>query len=125
MKLNILLTLNAIIALVFGVASIFTPGIMLNIYGAETINAELLQMTRLFGSVVFGYAVLSWLARNSEGSDAKGAILLAFIISYLLGLMVTLFGFFSGVMGTIAWLNVVLYLIFLFGYGYFRFTKQN
>nr|VFJ86037.1 MAG: hypothetical protein BECKLFY1418B_GA0070995_100167 [Candidatus Kentron sp. LFY]VFJ89870.1 MAG: hypothetical protein BECKLFY1418A_GA0070994_100913 [Candidatus Kentron sp. LFY]VFK15424.1 MAG: hypothetical protein BECKLFY1418C_GA0070996_101520 [Candidatus Kentron sp. LFY] len=125
MKLGVLLTLNAMIALMFGLTSIFIPEIMLTIYGAETIGTELVQMTRLFGSVVLGYAVLSWLARNAEGSDARQAILLAFIISYLFGLIVTLFGFFSGVMGMIAWLNVVLYLIFISGYGYFRFAKQD
>jgi len=70
--------INAIVALLFGIGSMFAPAIMLDYYGAKTINAELIQMTRFFSSAIFCYAAMSWFARNAEASEARTAILLIF-----------------------------------------------
>lgn len=125
MTLSILLILNAIVALLFGIGSMFFPAIMLDYYGAKTINAELVQMTRFFSSAMFCYAAVTWFARNAAESEARQAILLALLISYLIGLIVTLLGFFSGVLNMLAWLNVGIYVFFISGYGYFGFVKKG
>jgi cation transport ATPase len=118
MKLSMFMTINAVVALLFGIASLFAPQIMLEVYGAKTINAELIQMTRFFSSGIFCYAAMTWFARNAEESEARRAIVLALIVSYVIGLIVTVMGYFSGVVNMFAWLNVGLYVFFLLGYGY-------
>jgi len=123
MKLSVVMTINAIVAILFGIGSMFAPAIMLDVYGAKTINAELIQMTRFFSSGIFCYAAMTWFARNAVESEARRAIVIALIISYVIGLIVTVMGYFSGVLNMFAWLNVGLYVFFLLGYGYSLFAS--
>jgi hypothetical protein len=82
-------------------------------------------MTRFFGSAMLGYGLLIWLARNAQESEARRAIILSLILSFGVGFIVALRGQISGVVNTLGWFTVALYLFFVLGYGYFLFAKEG
>lgn len=82
MKLNTLLTLNAIVALLFAIAALVTPSQLLTSYGLSTDAAGLL-MTRYFGAVLLGITTWSWLGRRMENADLRRSIIIVQIIPWL------------------------------------------
>ncbi|MGD8751823.1 MAG: hypothetical protein PVG14_10400 [Anaerolineales bacterium] len=122
MKLSLVFTLNAIAALVFGLAFLLIPVTLAELYGGELSDAGV-YVARLLGAVVIGYCLISWLTRNAGESDARRAIVIAFFISWAIGLVVTLLTQFSGLLNALGWLNVVIYAFFTFGYGYNLFAE--
>ncbi len=121
--MKLLMIINAIFALLFGLGFLLAPESLLSAYGATT-DAELLQMARFFGSAMLGYGLLTWLARNAQESEARQAIILSLILTFAVGFVVALQGQLSGVVNTLGWFTVVLYLFFVLGYGYFQFVKK-
>ena len=124
MKLGTVLTVNAIIALLFGLGFVLAPAATLAPYGLTTDDSGIL-VARLFGAAVLGYAVLTWSARNSEESAARRAIVLALFLSFGIGLVVSLVGQLSGLVNALGWSTVAIYLVFTLGYGYFQFAKPS
>ena len=123
MNLRTVFTANAIVALVFGIVFLVVPGTGTGIYGAELSDAGLL-VTRLFGAAVFGYSILTWLARNAEESEARKAIVTSLFIGWGIGFVVALIFQIQGVVNVYGWVNVAIYLLFTLGFGYFQFVKS-
>ncbi len=124
MKLRTLMVSNAVLALLFALGFLLAPERMLSAYGA-TGDAELVQIARFFGSAMLGYALLTWLARNVEEPIARRAILVSLFLSFSIGFIVAVQGQVSGVVNSLGWFTVGLYLFFGLGYGYFHFVKKG
>jgi len=124
MKLNTLFTINTIVAGVFGLAFVLVPETAISFYGATLSPAGVL-VARLFGAALFGYAVLSWFARNAGESEARNAIVLAIFVGDAIGFIVALLGQLSGVVNAFGWSTVVIYLLLALGFGYFTFVKPK
>jgi hypothetical protein len=122
MKLSLVFSLNAISALVFGLAFLLVPVALGNLYGGE-LNDAGVYVARLFGAIIIGYCLISWLARNAGESDARRVIVNAFFVSWAIGLVVTLITQFSGVVNALGWLNVVIYAYFTLAFGYNLFAR--
>ncbi|NIV32089.1 MAG: hypothetical protein GWN58_22190, partial [Anaerolineae bacterium] len=72
------------------------------------------------------YCFVAWFARDAEDSAARRAIVLGFFLTGIIGFIVALLGQLSGVMNTLGWLVVGLYLVLVGGgYGYFQFVKPK
>ncbi|MFO7696882.1 MAG: hypothetical protein R6X16_06955 [Anaerolineae bacterium] len=76
-------------------------------------------MSRYFGQAFVGLALLWWLFRNTTDAATQRNFGLAAIIGNLIGVIVALIGVSSGMANALGWLNVVLYLVFGLGVGYF------
>jgi len=124
MKLGTLFTINAVVAVIFGLAFLLAPEILLSYYGAKLGIAGTL-IGRFFGGTLIGYGLLTWLARNAEASEARNAIVTALFISNAIGVIVALIGPVSGIVNTLGWSTVVIYLLFTIGYGYFQLSKPS
>ncbi len=124
MKLSTLLTINTIVAGVFGLAFVLVPDTAMSLYGATLSPAGVL-VARLFGAALLGYAVLSWFARNASESEARSAIVLAMFVGDALGFVVALLGQLSGVVNAVGWSTVAIYLLLALGFGYFYFMKPS
>jgi len=122
MKLKTLMTINSIVAIVFGVTFVIVPTQAYSLYDI-TADEQLIYMGRLFGSALIGFALLTWLARNATDSDARRAIVLALFIADAIGFVVALIGQLSSVVNTVGWSTVAIYLLLAFGFGYFQFFK--
>ena len=116
------MTVNAMVAVVFGVAMVLVPGQFVSLYGVEEI-AALNYIAQLLGAAFVFQAVLAWSARNAAESDARRAIVLALFIGNAFGFVLALIGQLGNVVGALGWSTVALYLLFGLGYGYFQFVK--
>lgn len=116
MKLNTLLTLNAIVALLFAIAALVTPAQLLTSYGLTTDAAGLL-MTRYFGAVLLGITAWSWLGRRIQDADLRRSIIIVQIIPWLGVLVMDGWALAIGA-NTLEWVNILLALLFLVAYGY-------
>ena len=124
MKLSTLMVINAVVALVFGLAFVLMPGRVVSYY-AVTLNEGGLFVGQLFGAALIGFAVLTWLARNSGANEARQAILLALFVSDAVGFVVALLAQLAGVANSLGWSTVAIYLLLALGFGYFRFMRSG
>ena len=122
MKLKTLMTINAIVAIVFGVTFVIVPAQAYSLYDI-TANEQLVYMGQLFGAALIGFALLTWMARNATDSDARRAIVLALFIADGIGFVVALIGQLSNVVNALGWSTVAIYLLLALGFGYFQFFK--
>jgi len=124
MRLSLLMTVNAIVAVVFGLAFVIAPGQAGALYGV-TADAQFRYLAQLFGSALVGFGVLTWAARNAPATDARKAIVLALFVSEGLGFVLALLGQIAGVVNTMGWSTVAIYLLLALGFGYFQFVKPS
>jgi hypothetical protein len=123
MNLPTLMTANAVVAAIFGLALVIAPGQTTSLYGV-TADAALRYVAQLFGAALIGFAVLTWAARNAADSEARRAIVLALFVADALGFILALLGQLGGVVSALGWSTVVIYLLLALGFGYFQFVKK-
>lgn len=124
MKLSVLMVINAIVAVLFGIAFVLAAGPLLLLYGI-TLSPGGAVVARLFGAALIGFAVILWFARNVKESEARRAIVLGFFIEHVIGFIVALLAQLSGVVNNLGWSTVVIYLLLALGFGYFQFVKPS
>lgn len=124
MKLTTLMVANAVIAAVFGVCFVVVPGQLMSLYGPE-VTPQLVYVGRLFGAALIGIAVLTWTAKDAPDSEARHSILLAMLFGNGVGFVVALIGQLGGVMNSLGWSTVVIYLLLAIGFGYFCFVQPK
>jgi hypothetical protein len=122
MKLNALMIVNAIIAVVFGVAFVVVPGQLQSLYGV-TGDAALRYVGQLLGAALLTVAVVAWHARNAPDSPARRAIVLGLAVGSTVGFVVALLGQLGGVVNALGWSTVAIYLLLALGFWYFAFQR--
>ncbi len=115
MKLSYLLVVSAVIYGIFGVLLVVASGPLLALFG-EGMGGVYPQ---LFGAMLIGFAVMNWLVRNALAGEAMRAILVANLVSDAIGGILALIGLLSGVGNGLAWISVIVYLLFALGFGWF------
>ena len=124
MNLKNLFMLNAVVALVFGLAFVLMPAQTGGLYALDFTDGGLL-IARLFGAALVSFAVLTWLAKDAKPSGARDAIVLALFIGDAIGFVVSLLAQFAGVANALGWSTVVIYLVLAIGFGYLRFVAGD
>lgn len=122
MKLSNLFFVTAIVAFLFGLLFVFIPATTLSFYGVQVSDSGLF-IARLLGAAFLGFGIVSWLVRNSGGSDEVRAIVLAFFISNLIGFILSLLYQLQGLANALGWSTVAIYLLLGLGFGYFYLTR--
>ena len=124
MKLKSLFVFNAITAIIFGVGSVLAPQMIVSLFGA-TLNPAGMLMMRYGGAWLIGIGLLAWFTRNAADSEARRAIVLAFLICYSIAFIVALISQLAAVLNAFGWGTFALNLLLTLGYGYFQFAKQQ
>ena len=124
MKLKNLLVINAIVALVYGIILVLTPELILSLHGLTPGSGEKL-MAQFFGETMIAIGLLTWLARDVVDIKARRAIIIAFLISNIIGVIISAIGTVYGVMNVVGWSAVTIYLLLALGYAYFQFSKPS
>lgn len=123
MKFRNLLFLVVILALGFGVAFLLIPQFTLSLFGVNQDQGTVF-LTRLYGSSLVFFGLVAWFFRNVADKEAQRALMLAFFIAEVVGLVVSLQGTLSGVMNAFGWTAVLVYLVLTLGFAYFLFIKK-
>ena len=124
MKLNSLFIFNAIATIIFGIGSVLAPQALVSLFGA-TLNPAGVLMMQYGGAWLIGIGLLAWFARNAADSQARRAIVLAFLICYSIAFIVALLAQLAAVLNALGWATVALNLLLALGYGYFQFVKPQ
>ena len=124
MKLNTLLVINAILAVVFGLAFLLAPTATGTLYG-HTVDPVSKYLAQLLGAAFIGVGIVTWMARKAAASDALRAIVLGYFIANSISFIVVLINQLAGVVNALGWFSVAIYLLFALGYAYFQFVKPS
>ena len=124
MKLGTLITIHSILLFLFGLGFLLVPLWMLSAYNTST-NSTGLLTARVFGIGNIQLSIIMWISRNDVGSKILKTLVLLLFLGNTLAFMLALQAQISGVFNVLGWTNVVLYLLFAFGYGYFQFILKG
>ena len=123
MTLKHLFIINSIISAVFGFGLILAPGTISSLYG-QHLEIGGCANTRMWGTAILGYALLTWLCRNAEDSETRRRVVLALFCYFTVGFASCLFNFWNEPQPFISWTTPLLYLLLALGYGYFHFAHR-
>ncbi len=121
MKLKALYILASIIFLIAGFGSLLLPEQALSNFGLTPDDTGII-MSRRFGALLLGIAVLLWMSRNSD--KLQRAILTGILVAISLNAIVILIGILGGLLNGLAWIAFVLSTLFAIGFAYFLFVKR-
>jgi hypothetical protein len=121
MKLKNLLIVNAIVLGGSGISAVLMPSKVLLFYGVE-LNPAVLMMAQYAGLGSVAIGLVAWFSRNVGDLKAQRTIVLAFLLTYIIAIVISVQGTISGVM-KVGWPVVVLYSLLASGYAYFQFMK--
>ncbi|HSG42620.1 MAG TPA: hypothetical protein VLA72_05645 [Anaerolineales bacterium] len=126
MSYNFLFVLNALVALVFGIAFLFVPDTVLLYFGVTDAVESTEWVSRFFGSAMFALGLVLWFAKDTDANIQKnvGYSLLA---SSIIGLVVTIMASVAdnAVIRSNSWIPIVVYVLFALGYAFMLFLKPK
>ncbi len=114
MSAKLLLTIYAIIAVLFGLGFLLIPRALGAVYGMPPLPFAVLN-ARFFGSTLIALAVVNWFARDFRDWDAIRGVLIADVVGDVFGGAVNLWGTFRGVLNGMAWTTTLIYVLLLVG----------
>ncbi len=136
MKLTQLITVNAILAIAFGIAfGIYGPIMMAFFNVPETPGGTVglywlvVSFARMYGAALFGFGFLLWAIKGvvmqpSTSPESRRGIIFSLLLANAMGAFVALVqqsAFWSSLAG---WVTVSVYVLLLVGYVYFL-VNQN
>ena len=124
MKFSTLMVIKAVVCIGFAPLLLFFPGPLLGLFGAAFGSGAALT-AREYGAALVGNFLLTWLARNTEDSVARRAIIIGLFAYDAVALIACLFLQFSGVLNLLGWGVVAIYLFFTVGFGYFMMPRRK
>jgi hypothetical protein len=122
MKLNSFLMLATIVAAVFGLAFLLAPSALVAMYGV-TLTPATEVIGRIAGSVILGFAIVFWAARNENAAETFKAVLVAGCIANGLDCLILLHATVTGLLNGLGWLQVLINGALAAGFGYFAFKR--
>jgi len=124
MTLKTLMSIKAVICLLFGIGFLLIPSTLASYFGMfPDISGRL--MAQFFGQAFVLLGLLLWLARNTSEPGIRKAFALALFVGDMIGFVVSLMAVLNGIMNALGWLPVGLYLVIGLGFGYILISKPK
>jgi hypothetical protein len=124
LNLRTVFLVNAIVSFLLALGFLLGPEAMLKFFGLSSGTTEQLG-AQLIGTALVAVGLLTWFAKDFSDPAAGNAVALSLFFAGLCGLVVTVLGIMSRVVRTNSWLPVVLFLVFIGGYGYLQFFNPR
>jgi hypothetical protein len=122
MKLNSFLMLATVVAAVFGLAFLIVPSQLVALYGV-TLTPATEVIGRIAGSVILGFAIVFWGARDGSGAETFKAMMMAGLIANGLDALILLHATVTGLVNGLGWLQVLINGALAIGFWYFAYGK--
>lgn len=110
MSLRTVLSLSAILSVLFGLGFALAPAPTVAAYGFGDPTPGHLYAARWFGVYLIGAGTINWLARAAGPSDARRAIVGGNLVVAAAGLALGLAGVLQGTVNAFGWSTVVIYV---------------
>lgn len=119
--LTALLTVTAVIGVLYGVATLATPAAYLAILGLDANPSSILQ-ARYFGAAVLGAGLMLGMARRAREPIVQRALSLGNFAVVAGSAVVTITGLASGLLNAVGWGFLASEVLLAIGYGYVFLT---
>lgn len=124
MNFKNLLILNAVVFTAFGVGYVLIPTTLLSLYRIGTDPSAVL-LAQAHGGVIVAIGLLPWLSREIADTAAHRAMQLSFMIAFAINTIIAVRSTVAGVMNSLGWSAVIIYLGLTAGYTYFYFVEPT
>ena len=124
MSYRIVFILNALVALVFGIAFLVVPTMALKRFGVDEYASTKLVL-QFFGTGLLTIGLLAWFAKNVSDPVAQKGLGMAMLIGSVSGLIMAIIGMSTGAIRILGWLAIAIYLVFTLGYGFILFLAPR
>jgi hypothetical protein len=124
MNRSTFMVIAAAVGAVTGLAALLAPAQLAAIFGVTLDDAGLAQ-ERLLGGAYLGISTIVWFAKDIGDAAAQRAVALGNVVSWALGLVVTVAGLVAGLAGQQSWLLVALEVAFTAAWAYFAFMDRT
>ncbi len=122
MRLNTLLLIAGLLALVFGLGFLLAPRPMLSLYGVP-IDPSIVLIARFFGAALVQLGLVLYLIRDVGDPRTQRGVVIGSFIGSVAGLVVALTGQFWGLTNQFGWSTVAIYGLLTLGYGSIMFGR--
>lgn len=129
MKLSTIVTVNALVWVVMGIALGLYAPLALNIFGVPEIPAQdplmywnVAAFSRLYGSALFGMGLVLWALRSfidTLTAQNRRGVVFSLVFANILGAFVAATQSASFWRTSSGWILMAIYLVFTFGYAIF------
>lgn len=119
MNYKTLFVINAIVIAVFGALFLIAPDLTLTQFGIEK-YVPMLYVARVLGSALLMIAIMIWFAKEITDAQTQKNMAISLLTGSLVGFVLTVIGVIPsiGVIRQYGWVLLVIYLLFILGYGY-------
>jgi len=117
MSFRTLLSISAVLALLFGISFALFPTQSAMSYGFVEVSAGHRYALQWFGITLVSLSTLNWGARNLASSEARRAIVVPNLVHGVLGLVLSLLGVLQGTVNAVGWSSVAIYALLSAGFG--------
>ena len=124
MNYRILFVLNALVAIAFGLAFLFVPTMALLRFGVDEYASTRL-VAQFFGTGLLTIGLLAWFAKNVSEPGVQTGMCIALLVGSVAGLVMSIIGTATGLIRSLGWLAIVIYVLFVLGYGFLLFLKPK
>lgn len=114
--------LCAIVTGFFALIALIIPATMVSLYGVEH-TTDLGMMTRYFGTSLIVLTLVSFYLKDASLTKEVKSVVLAIIISSIVGFVVSLWVTLTNILNSLGWLNVVIYGFFTIAF-YLVYKKK-
>lgn len=121
--MKVLFSLAAFLVTLLGIGWLGFPETMLQLWAVKG-DPITIYMSRRYGGLLFGYAVILWLGREAPPSAAKSAILAGGVVVTTVMTALSLLGVLTGTIGPGAWGAVVIEAVLAAGFTYYYATGR-
>jgi hypothetical protein len=123
MKFTILLTINAVLATVSGLACVLFPTHLLKCYGVS-LSTMGLVVYQFWGTALIGVGMFTWFARVITDITLQRKFALSLLFTNGLSFVIAIRGQFAGANNS-GWSTVTLFLLLTLGFGVFLFVRPG
>ena len=124
MSYRILFVINALVAIAFGLAFLFVPTMVLLRFGVDEYASTRL-VVQFFGTGLLTVGLLAWFAKNVSEPGSQTGMCIALLVGSVAGLVMSIIGTATGLIRSLGWLAIVIYVLFVLGYGFLLFLKPK
>jgi hypothetical protein len=121
--MKLLLTISAFVAAVIGVALIFATPQFLASSGIEA-TAAIGLFAKLQGVCLLSIALINWLSRQAKEWAALRAVIAGNLLLHAGSIPVNVYALRSRIVGSQAWGEIVVHLVFGIAFAYFLFRNK-
>lgn len=124
MNYRILFLINALIAVLLGLAFVAIPNRVLDQFGMDGYAATKLA-AQFVGVVVLALGLLLWFAKDVTEQNLQKGMAIALLVSAVAGLFITLVGINARVLRSNGWIAMLVSVLFGLAYSYLLFLKPK